>query len=103
MSKIQILALIVLIISVISIFFHSYVNKEKLLNTYTYYRLESERKKYDWDTTIKRTKTAYLITFVVSGLSFLASIYTDLNEKIFLVLIILSFLGFVFLSKPVKK
>lgn len=104
MSKIQILALIVLAISGLSYFFHTYVNKEKLFKSYTYYhRLKSERNKYDWDRTIKRTKNGYLICFLASLISLMMSHYTNINEKFYLILIILSLLIFVFLSRPAKK
>lgn len=104
MNSIQIFILIVLIVSGISYFFHTYMNKEKLLNTYTWYnKLSDERKKYDWNATIERTKKGYLLCFLVSGVSLVLSYFTDINNKLFLLLVCLSLLFFVFISKPVKK
>lgn len=104
MNSIQIFILIVLLVSAISYFFHTYVKKEKLLNTYTWYnKLGDDRKNYDWDKTIERTKNGYLLCLLVSGVCLFLSFNTDFNMKIYLIIVIISLLIFVNVSKPVKK
>ncbi|MDD7305955.1 MAG: hypothetical protein PUG67_05130 [Peptoniphilaceae bacterium] len=104
MTSVQIFILIVLLVSGISFFFHTYVKKEKLLKTYTWYNsLGKDRKNYDWDKTIERTKIGYLLCFLISTVSLLLSYLTKIDSKFYMLIVVLSLLIFVFISRPVKK
>lgn len=101
---VQVLFALILLISSSILAIINFLAPNQALNFSSWYHvLRTKRQEYNWTRTLERTKKASSLAGILSIGGLVLSLITDLDDNIFLGLVVLIVIIFVYLSYPVKN
>lgn len=101
---IQILFALILLVSSSQLAILNFLNQDQALKTLAWFNILRDKKAaYNWTKTLHRTRRGASLAGILSIGGLILSLITDLNDNIFLGLVLLIVTLYIYLSYPVKE